>query len=441
MTEAQAGPIQSIRLKNFRRFEDTGEIRLAPVTLVLGKNSSGKTSLLRSLLLVKQIIAAATFEDVPLAGPYADFGSYREFAFGGELSRDVSIELRLKLDGQPRRGYPKSFYTDDIETFMRGTIVELVLHWNKRMGRPQFTSIKFHSAEDPGLFLNFSRRGPKSFVMESQLHKVTVPFSLTYGNLRRMPLDQRSLSLSKAGAKAQGRRDYTLWLLMDAIGEVFDDLQYVGPLRDMPDRAYRIDQLSPESPTASVVNLLDRQKQAQATMSQALRDLGMARDVSLSVLAPGYVGIVLTDPVSGRVDNLTDVGFGVSQVLPVIAAVATATRSATIMIEQPELHLHPDAQGRLADVLVNLLASKQASLLVETHSEHILIRVLRRVAEGVLASESVSIVVVDDGEVRSLGVDELGRLINGSLPLGFFEEDWEDTMLLAKAAAIRAAEQ
>lgn len=410
------------------------------MTLVLGKNSSGKTSLLRSLLLMKQMVAAATFEDVPLAGPFVDFGSYREFAFGGELSRDVTIELTLNFGEGRRRTYPKTFYTDDIEKLMRGTVLTMVLHWNKRMGRPQYTSIKFRAVEDPHLSLSFVRKGPKSFTMESQVNKKTIAFPLTYGNLRRLPLDEASISLTKTGQSHRGR-DFTLYLLMDAVGDVFSDLHYVGPLRDMPDRAYRIDQLSPESPTASVVNLLERQKQAQAVMSQALRDLGMARDVSLSNLAPGYVGIVLTDPVTGRVDNLTDVGFGVSQVLPVIAAVATAGKSSTIMIEQPELHLHPDAQGRLADVLVNLLGSKDASLLVETHSEHILIRVLRRVAEGVIPSESVSVVVVDDGRVRSLGVDELGRLINGALPMGFFEEDWEDTMLLAKAAANRAAAQ
>jgi predicted ATPase len=228
---------------------------------------------------------------------------------------------------------------------------------------------------------------------------------------------------------------------MDAMNEAIGQVLHIGPLRDMPDRAYRVDQLSPESPTASVVNLLERRKQAAATLSRALRDMGMARDVSLSALAPGYVGIVLTDPITGRVDNLSDVGFGVSQVLPVIAAAATAPRGSTVLIEQPELHLHPDAQGRLADVLSGLLAEKPASLIVETHSEHILLRLMRRVAEGVVSEKDLSIVVVDEGQVRNLGVDEFGRLKGGELPSGFFEEDWEDTMMLAKAAAKKAASQ
>jgi predicted ATPase len=431
------GAVESVRLTNFRRFADTGAIRLAPVTLVLGKNSSGKTSLLRSLLLVKQLMSAPTFEDVPLAGPYVDFGSYRELVFDGELSRDVSIELTIRPD-RNQLHFPTSLINEEVEELLAGLRLHLDLHWNKRQGKPQFTNIKIESLRSD-YALNFTRRGPESFIFESPGSRHTVPFPLTFTNLRRLPLDAGFTGAAKKSSRGD-RRDYTLFVLMDAISDSLGSVRHVGPLRDMPDRAYRIDQLSPDSPTASVVNLLERQKQAQATMSEALRELGMARDVSLSALAPGYVGIVLTDPRTGRVDNLTDVGFGVSQVLPVIAALATAGKSATVLVEQPELHLHPDAQGRLADVLVRLRSARGVSAVVETHSEHILLRVLRRVAEGTVAPEDVSVVVVDGGNVRNLGIDRLGRLTNGSLPTGFFEEDWEDTMLLAKAAAKKASE-
>lgn len=435
MPDERRGSIQAVRLRNFRRFADTGEIRLAPVTLVLGKNSSGKTSLLRSLLLAKQLVSASTFEDVPLAGPNVDFGSYKELVFDGELSRDVSIELHMTLE-EGRLHFPDSLISEDLKRLMQSMVLQVELHWNKRLGRPQFTQIRIDGADGGDYFISFTRKGPQSFVFESPNGRQTVPFPLTFTNIRRLPLTR---SGKNAQSRDSERRDYTLFVLMDMISESLRSVHHVGPLRDMPDRAYRIDQLSPDSPTASVVNLLERQKQAQATMSQALRDMGMARDVSLSALAPGYVGIVLTDPRTGRVDNLTDVGFGVSQVLPVIAAVATAPQHSTVLVEQPELHLHPDAQGRLADVLVGLLSSRKTSTVAETHSEHILLRVLRRVAEGTVDPDDVSVVVVDDGEVRNLGIDALGRLTNGSLPAGFFEEDWEDTMLLAKAAAKKAA--
>lgn len=113
-----------------------------------------------------------------------------------------------------------------------------------------------------------------------------------------------------------------------------------------------------------------------------------------------------------------------------------------VLIEQPELHLHPEAQGRLADVLVGLARQRRTGLVIETHSEHILLRLLRRVAEGEWVNPSdLAVVVVDGGDVLSLGVNELGQLTGGTLPEGFFEEDWQDSLALAQAAAERAADQ
>lgn len=117
---------------------------------------------------------------------------------------------------------------------------------------------------------------------------------------------------------------------------------------------------------------------------------------------------------------------------------ANAEPNTTVLIEQPELHLHPEAQGKLADVLLAFARSRRLRLVIETHSEHILLRLQRRVAETALDPEDLAIYFVDSSKkstkVSRANVDHQGKVDNSAIPGGFFEDDWEDLLELAKAA-------
>lgn len=88
--------------------------------------------------------------------------------------------------------------------------------------------------------------------------------------------------------------------------------------------------------------------------------------------------------------DLPDVGFGISQVLPVLVQCFYAPEGSIILIEQPEIHLHPNAQSTLADVMIDVINSKEngtdrdIQLVIETHSEHFLRRLQRRIAEDMV---------------------------------------------------------
>jgi predicted ATPase len=118
-----------------------------------------------------------------------------------------------------------------------------------------------------------------------------------------------------------------------------------------------------------------------------------------------------------------------------LVTVASAQPETLVLIEQPELHLHPETQGALADVLMRLAAGRGVSLFIESHSEHILLRVQRRIAEGVLKPADVAAYIVDGGKVMRSQIDRLGRLDTTVWPDGFFEEEWTDALRLAEAAA------
>jgi len=92
------GPLYGMRLTNLRRFEDTGRIGLSSFNFVFGKNSSGKTTILRAPLLLRQLMVAQSVTgEVPLSGPYVDFGSYGDAVHDGAKSRDIGLTYDLHL--------------------------------------------------------------------------------------------------------------------------------------------------------------------------------------------------------------------------------------------------------------------------------------------------------------------------------------------------------
>lgn len=133
--------------------------------------------------------------------------------------------------------------------------------------------------------------------------------------------------------------------------------------------------------------------------------------------------------------DLTTVGVGASQLLPVIALVLSATPGAIICIEQPELHLHPAVQSRLADFF--LRARPDLAIIVETHSEYMVTRIRRRAAEGALDVGDVSIFFAEQ-EGGKTNFRNLKLNVDGNLsdwPAGFFDAQDEDARALVAAIA------
>ena len=119
------------------------------------------------------------------------------------------------------------------------------------------------------------------------------------------------------------------------------------------------------------------------------------------------------------------VGYGIGQVLPIVVQ-SLLSREAMMLIEQPEVHLHPRLQSAVGDLLIDTATSGRAQLLVETHSEHLVLRLLRRVREGALAPQDLAVLYVDLDDaggafIRRLEVDEDGELVDG-WPGGFFDD-------------------
>ncbi len=140
--------------------------------------------------------------------------------------------------------------------------------------------------------------------------------------------------------------------------------------------------------------------------------------------------------------DLPDVGFGVSQVLPVLVQCFYAPQHSIIIMEQPEIHLHPSAQAALADVMIDVINSREKGadrniqLIIETHSEHFLRRLQRRIAENEISPSSVSAYFADittsPAELRPVEIDMFGNILNW--PKDFFGDEMADIIGQAEAA-------
>ncbi len=132
---------------------------------------------------------------------------------------------------------------------------------------------------------------------------------------------------------------------------------------------------------------------------------------------------------------LTDVGFGVSQVLPALVLLYYVPEGSTVIMEQPEIHLHPSVQSGLADVILTVSKARKLQVIVESHSEHMLRRFQRRVAENTFEADSVKLYFCDSANGQSNLVDlELnlfGEILNW--PPEFFGDEMTEIAETRKA--------
>lgn len=139
--------------------------------------------------------------------------------------------------------------------------------------------------------------------------------------------------------------------------------------------------------------------------------------------------LVLVDQRTNTVVTHRDVGIGISQVLPVLV-MAYGSQGKLLAMEQPEIHLHPALQAELADVFIeSALGQRKNTFILETHSEHLILRLMRRIREGQISSEDIGVVFVEPLERGSrfieLRIDEEGDFID-EWPGGFFEESFHE---------------
>jgi predicted ATPase len=224
-------------------------------------------------------------------------------------------------------------------------------------------------------------------------------------------------------------------------------IYYLGPLREYPQRYYPISGAIMEDVgfkgEKTIEVLATAEEGVVEKVQEWIKAFGMAESMKIKPLKEKgtLVEVRLKDSMLSMSINLYDTGFGVSQVLPIIAEGFYAPSDSLILIEQPEIHLHPGLQSKMGDLLIDIARSHK-KLVIETHSEHVLLRIQRRITEGSLKSDDVAIYfftsTCEGTKIERIHINDLGRFENW--PPGFFEEDVEESFAITKAFLKRKKE-
>jgi predicted ATPase len=164
--------------------------------------------------------------------------------------------------------------------------------------------------------------------------------------------------------------------------------------------------------------------------------MNIGAEIKLDRLSRGnFYRAMVVDAQTGRETNLTDVGFGASQALPIIVESYYARPNSVILVEQPEIHLHPKAQSVMGDMFLDAAGKKDRKFIVETHSEYLLARIRRRIAEGAFDPDDVAIYyfkpTAKGTEIIPIALNRVGQY--EKIPEGFFDEGMREALEHANA--------
>jgi predicted ATPase len=414
--------ITELRAQNFKSWKDTGKLQIAPLTGFFGANSSGKTSILQTLLMLKQ-----TVERPPDWDGVIDFGDYSSLVNLGSFDdlihqhkRDMPLQISLSWKFSEKLSIERVDGIDGIDTLT----FELSVFDNE-------------NSVPTGSF--GYQVGRQSYVVDwnsQDVQLITFPVKLKHHD--------ESLFRCYGIRSAHYHNQEIFSSLQIRFENLFHSIRYLGPLREYPRRHYAwqgkhspgVGQHGEDMVTALFSGRIQL-RSLEEHIPKWLQQLDLIDSYRLNPISEtekDYEFLVRKYK-GGPEVRLTDVGFGVSQVLPVLILCYYVPEGSILILEQPEAHLHPKVQAELADLLIEVVKNRRLQIILESHSEHLLIRLMRRIAEEQISADDTAFYFceMNEGvsEIERLDVDDYGNITNW--PQNFFGDEMGDLAAKTKA--------
>lgn len=423
--------IEKISVEKYKSFKNNTEVELRGLTVLSGANSSGKSSIMQPILLLKQTLHAG-FDPGPLliSGPNVVFSETNQMLWtaSGETKTDffklglkvfntnskIAVELVLKK----QKGGPTPFKVNECVWIINNKRYSL----HEGMTHRELESVDiFHEKgldEFKNLFSSLFKNKKTKNVIETELVvKRTQIFLIIY---------IETSGISFPIIPDPGRNG----VIESAIRKII----HVPGLRGNPRRTYPVTAVENEFPglfqdyVASLIAFWQKKSSKQLDMlSENLQKLGLTWKVQAKQKSDTEVELLVGRLYSGQrggsrdLVSIADVGFGISQSLPVVVALLTVLPGQLVYIEQPEIHLHPRAQVALAELILDAV-DRGAQVVIETHSELLLLGIQKLVAQGKIKKDNVILHWFERdnqgaSQVTTVEFDEQGAL--GKAPIDF----------------------
>jgi predicted ATPase len=545
--------IESITFENYKAFKN-GKLNIKPITILLGANSSGKSSIFQLLLLMEQTINNEELYEsaLKLNGKYINLGEdenlikdqiktnslqfsfeFQSPDFSRELKRNTEritreiIELQIILDSflkflnndktrlhempiallesdsrynieniiekteEKLKALKKFDVSDSIfREFWIKSDVRYLLNRRYKYNISDFRKINIKEYKDlmdlyiplrnisfKKLFINYTFdydvKSKKLFIKEHSI-------SINKGRILSVVKENDAYTLHSDLLNEEILSKYILKdnlfcfnaleliyskktpypysegyliisnIFLSNIYNIFKDgyklleksfnksnINYIGPLRAFPQRYYFLDEANVKTNLNyysgnNLAEILKKNKKVHAIVNEWLK-----KSLNLDVFVKEFKDIIHNIKIkqNGLDLDITDVGFGISQLLPILVQGFLASDNSITIIEQPEIHLHPKMQANLTDLfiaMINYNIQNNRYLLIETHSEYLLKRLRRRIAEGVIKNDSIGLYFIHprNSKNKTAKIEEIKIESNGEFdwPEDFYLSDYDDTM-------------
>ena len=484
--------ITGIEIENFKGIGKDVQVPIRPITLLFGANSAGKSTILHAMQYAYEVLVHQNLNaDITERGGNAlNLGGFQNFVHDRDLSKTVSIAFELNLEDAEDIPFffPESHEDSngeidgDLSAYIKDAKISFSIAWDSREQRPQVTEYCMdingqyaasihHEVGRKEVVLRYDAKHPLAAIIwdGEYINAFEMWEDIQIANLSTaIPVWGKALEYAiKPDSEYLTGGEFVMSQVLAGVGEVFVShlkrLRHIGPIRDIIPRHY-------EAVTSSVEGRWFEGRAAwDYLLTRATRaDLKNINEWMMGGLNIGYEiaissfkethplkdnsfysgqlkgfndslkSIGLHDPIKTQNFRFYDVGVGVSQLMPIV--VASLMGSTKILaVEQPELHVHPSIQVGLGDLFASQIKERDCLFLIETHSEHLILRLLRRIREASegelpegapqISHDDVSIVYVDNNEdgmkITSIGITEDGGFTN-RWPEGFFDERAEE---------------
>ncbi len=456
--------LKELRIQNFKGWKDTGVIRMAPISLFFGANSSGKSSISQFLMMLKQTAESPDRKAVFYPGgknSAVQLGSYQEMVFHRDPANKITFEYRWSLPDTLRIKDPVS------EQSYSGS--ELVFQVGVGLGdKDQHTlvldKLKYELIGDENIQLSLGMERKSDTKSDYKVEATKYSLRRKQGRAWYPGAPVRFYGFPDEVVAYHQNAEFAQALNL-CHEKLFRSIYYLGPLRTKAERLYSWTGIEPESVGYAGENTVAailagrsrkislgyrcRYKPFEEIIAIKLKEMSLIEEFKVNRISEQRqeYEVKLRTKGSGDWVDLPDVGFGISQVLPVLVQCFYAPAGSIIFMEQPEIHLHPNAQSALADVMIDVIKSREngadrnIQLVIETHSEHFLRRLQRRIAEDKVSQEEVSAYFANISKapatLKPLQIDVFGNIQNW--PENFFGDEMGDIIEQAKASMAKRA--
>lgn len=452
--------IKSIELDNFKAFKESGRVGLEKINIFVGPNSSGKSSFIKALLALRNTVNSN--DDETVLDLNESIGNFKSIIFKNKIKEKIRIRINLN-----------EINNEKINDGMIGTEATLKIMNILRSKSKDFESEVFSYLSNLGRNNNFKKVVFFEFYIKlTKSERIVVEeFNMKYTNgeiihinmlrnsyymyydekliaganiikpykfLFKVNPDKINDELDKEELKKIILFEYSIRYVEKQLREFTINMRHIDPVRNRVKRVEYVTNLKfnntvghmGENTITTLVGLEKNFKEdsivsdMKENINKWIDEFDLGKSISIKKLGNDNYSLYVKNKNTGLDCNILDMGVGTSQLLPIIIESVNSPNNSVLIIEEPESHIHPNAQSKLADLFVDIVTNQNKKFIIETHSIFLIVKLQILVAQKIIKSQDIGIYYFDQKE-NGTKVEKMEMAENGQFkkpwPSGFFD--------------------